>query len=104
MSSKSLDKLPKYVFRTAFGVFRFKRNVPKDIREVSGKVFFYKWLWKLLSKQVKRMPDKKPSMSDLLKQKQERQQETYYQKHQGAQKGNPARGKEVNIGKNGSNR
>ena len=50
------------------------------------------------------MHDKKPSMSDLLKQKQERQQETYYQKHQGAQKGNPARGKEVNIGKNGSNR
>ena len=49
------------------------------------------------------MHDKKPSMSDLLKQKQERQQETYYQKHQGAQKGNPARGKEVNIGKNGSN-
>ena len=46
MSSKSQDKLPKYVFRTAFGVFRFKRNVPKDIREVSGKVFFYKVLGK----------------------------------------------------------
>ena len=46
MSSKSQDKLPRYVFRTAFGVFRFKRNVPKDIREVSGKVFFYKVLGK----------------------------------------------------------
>ena len=46
MSSKSQDKLPKYVFRTSFGVFRFKRNVPKDIREVSGKVFFYKVLGK----------------------------------------------------------
>ena len=27
-------------------MFRFKRNVPKDIREVSGKVFFYKVLGK----------------------------------------------------------
>jgi integrase len=46
MSSQSNDKLPKYVFRTEFGVIRFKRNVPKDIREVSGKVFFYKVLGK----------------------------------------------------------
>mgnify|MGYP001290838652 CR=1 FL=1 len=46
MSSQSNDKLPKYVFRTEFGVFRFKRNVPKDIREVSGKTFFYKVLGK----------------------------------------------------------
>ena len=44
MSSQSNDKLPKYVFRTEFGVFRFKRNVPKDIREVAGKTFFYKVL------------------------------------------------------------
>lgn len=50
------------------------------------------------------MPDKKPSMSDLLKQKQEKQQETYYQKHQKAQKGKPALGKEINLGKNGSNK
>jgi hypothetical protein len=46
MSSQSQDKLPKYVFRTAFGVFRFKRNVPKDIRAVVGKTFFYKVLGK----------------------------------------------------------
>ena len=46
MSSQSQDKLPKYVFRTAFGVFRFKRNVPKDIRKVVGKTFFYKVLGK----------------------------------------------------------
>jgi hypothetical protein len=50
------------------------------------------------------MTDKKPSMSDLLKQKQEKQQETYYQKHQKAQKGKPALGKEINLGKNGSNK
>jgi hypothetical protein len=46
MSRQSQDKLPKYVFRTAFGVFRFKRNVPKDIRETVGKTFFYKVLGK----------------------------------------------------------
>ena len=50
------------------------------------------------------MADEKPSMSDLLKQKQEKQQETYYQKHQKAQKGKPALGKEINLGKNGSNK
>ena len=46
MSIKSNDKLPKYVFRTEFGVFRFKRNVPKDIRTVACKTFFYKVLGK----------------------------------------------------------
>ncbi|MDC1231492.1 hypothetical protein N8Z54_05085 [Octadecabacter sp.] len=50
------------------------------------------------------MTDKKPSMSELLKQKQDKQQETYYQKHQGFERGKPARGKEVNLGKNGSNK
>lgn len=46
MSAQSKDKLPKYVFRTAFGVFRFKRNVPTDLRETTGKRFFYKVLGK----------------------------------------------------------
>jgi hypothetical protein len=46
MSRQSNDKLPKYVFRTAFGVIRFKRNIPKDLREVTGKTFFYKVLGK----------------------------------------------------------
>ena len=46
MSSQSQDKLPKYVFRTAFSVFRFKRNVPQDIRATVGKTFFYKVLGK----------------------------------------------------------
>ncbi len=44
MSKISRDKLPKYVFRAAFGVFRFKHNVPKDICEVSGKVFLSNFL------------------------------------------------------------
>ena len=37
MSKTSADKLPQYVYRTAFGVYRFRRNVPKDIMEVSGR-------------------------------------------------------------------
>ena len=50
------------------------------------------------------MTDKKPSMAELLKQKQDKQQETYYQKHQATHKGKPASGKEINIGRNGSNK
>ena len=47
MSSKSNDKLPKYVFRTAWGAFRFKRNVPTDIRgKFEGKRYFNKNLGK----------------------------------------------------------
>lgn len=46
MAKASNDKLSKYVFRTACSVFRFKRNIPKDIRDTAGKVFFYKVLGK----------------------------------------------------------
>jgi hypothetical protein len=46
MSKTSKDKLPQYVYRTAFGVFRFRRNVPKDILEVSGRKLWYKVLGK----------------------------------------------------------
>ena len=42
MSKTSADKLPQYVYRTAFGVYRFRRNVPKDIMEVSGRKLWYK--------------------------------------------------------------
>ena len=46
MAKASNDKLSKYVFRTACSVFRFKRNIPKDIRDTAGKVLFYKVLGK----------------------------------------------------------
>ena len=46
MSKTSADKLPQYVYRTAFGVYRFRRNVPKDIMEVSGRKLWYKVLGK----------------------------------------------------------
>ena len=46
MSKTSKDKLPQYVYRTAFGVFRFRRNVPKDVVEISGRKLWYKVLGK----------------------------------------------------------
>ena len=35
MSKTSPNKIPQYVYRTAFGDYRLRRNVPKDIVEVS---------------------------------------------------------------------
>jgi integrase len=46
MSKTSANKLPQYVYRTTFGVFRFRRNVPKDIMGVSGRKLWYKVLGK----------------------------------------------------------
>ena len=44
MSKTSQDKLPQYVYRTPFGVYRLRKNVPKDIVEVSGRKLWYKVL------------------------------------------------------------
>jgi hypothetical protein len=44
MSKTSQDKLPQYVYRTPFGVYRLRRNLPKDIVEVSGRKLWYKVL------------------------------------------------------------
>jgi len=46
---------------------------------------------------------KNPKMADLLEQKQMELQDSYYQKHQASNKGNPARGKEINIVRTGAN-
>ena len=46
MSKTSQDKLPQYVYRTPFGVYRLRRNVPKDVVEVSGRKLWYKILGK----------------------------------------------------------
>jgi hypothetical protein len=37
MDQKMPLKLPRYVFRRANGSFRYKRNVPKDLRAVIPK-------------------------------------------------------------------
>jgi hypothetical protein len=46
MSKTSAKNLPQYVYRTTFGVFRFRRNVPKDIMGASGRKLWYKVLGK----------------------------------------------------------
>ena len=37
MSKSAMPKLPMYVFKRANGSYRYKRNVPKDLREVIAK-------------------------------------------------------------------
>jgi len=44
--TKLKTKLPRYVFITEFGVYRFVRNIPKDLLGVVGKRCFYKVLGK----------------------------------------------------------
>jgi len=44
--TKLKTKLPRYVFITEFGVYRFVRNIPKDLVAVVGKRCFYKVLGK----------------------------------------------------------
>ena len=39
-----ISKLPKYVFRRANGSYRYKRNVPKALREVIPKATVYRQL------------------------------------------------------------
>jgi integrase len=39
-----VEKLPKYVFRRANGTYRYKRNVPKDLRRVIPKATVYRQL------------------------------------------------------------
>ena len=50
------------------------------------------------------MSEKKVSLKELVEKKKEQQEQSYYSKHQKNQKGKPYRGKEVNLGRNGSNR
>tara|TARA_B110000879_G_C11116983_1_gene489990 strand:- start:74 stop:1372 length:1299 start_codon:yes stop_codon:yes gene_type:complete len=44
--TKFKTKLPRYVFITKFGVYRFIRNIPKDLVAVVGKRCFYQVLGK----------------------------------------------------------
>jgi hypothetical protein len=44
MDQKMPLKLPRYVFRRANGSFRYKRNVPKDLRAVIPKATVYRQL------------------------------------------------------------
>jgi len=52
----TISKLPKYVFRRANGSFRYKRNVPKDLRQVIPKATVYRQLGENYDEAIRRLP------------------------------------------------
>ena len=51
-----ISKLPKYVFRRANGSYRYKRNVPKALREVIPKATVYRQLGDSYDEAIRRLP------------------------------------------------
>ena len=51
-----IPKLPKYVFRRANGSYRYKRNVPKALREVIPKATVYRQLGNSYDEAIRRLP------------------------------------------------
>ena len=47
-----MPKLPMYVFKRANGSYRYKRNVPKDLREVTAKATVYRQLGNTVSQRL----------------------------------------------------
>ena len=52
----AMPKLPRYVFRRANGSFRYKRNVPKELREIFGKDTLYRQLGNTVAEALKEYP------------------------------------------------
>lgn len=51
-----VEKLPKYVFRRANGSYRYKRNVPKDLRKIIPKATVYRKLGDSYDEAIRRLP------------------------------------------------
>ena len=51
-----MPKLPAYVFRRPNGSYRYKRNVPKKLREVVGKATLYRQLGESYAEAMRRLP------------------------------------------------
>ena len=51
-----MPKLPAYVFRRPNGSYRYKRNVPKKLREVVGKGTLYRQLGESYAEAMRRLP------------------------------------------------
>ena len=49
-------KLPRYMFRRANGSFRYKRNVPKDLRKVIPKATVYRQLGNTYQDALRALP------------------------------------------------
>ena len=56
MDQKMPLKLPRYVFRRANGSFRYKRNVPKDLRTVIPKATVYRQLGNTYQDALRALP------------------------------------------------
>ena len=53
---ETIPKLPRYVFRRANGSYRYKRNVPKDLRQVIPKATVYRQLGESYDEAIRRLP------------------------------------------------
>ena len=51
-----ITKLPKYVFRRSNGSYRYKRNVPKALRQVIPKATVYRQLGESYDEAIRRLP------------------------------------------------
>jgi integrase len=51
-----MPKLPAYVFRRPNGSYRYKRNVPKKLREVVGKATLYRQLGESYAEAMRKLP------------------------------------------------
>jgi hypothetical protein len=51
-----ITKLPRYVFRRANGSYRYKRNVPKALRQVIPKATLYRQLGDSYDEAIRRLP------------------------------------------------
>ena len=51
-----ITKLPRYVFRRANGSYRYKRNVPKALRQVIPKATIYRQLGDSYDEAIRRLP------------------------------------------------
>ena len=56
MDQKMPLKLPRYVFRRANGSYRYKRNVPKDLRRAIPKATVYRQLGSTYDEAIRRLP------------------------------------------------
>ncbi|NBV61005.1 MAG: integrase [Rhodobacteraceae bacterium] len=52
----AMPKLPRYVFRRANGSYRYKRNVPKELRVIFGKDTLYRQLGNTVAEALKEYP------------------------------------------------
>ena len=60
----AMPKLPRYVFRRANGSFRYKRNVPKELREIFGKDTLYRQLGNTVAEALKEYPYVQPHQAE----------------------------------------